>query len=136
MSTTQDRWTVIERVKALGIAEQDAIALRRISLTLHRWFELECGDGNDYASWSIERDEATGKPYRCVYPHTGTRRREAIADREAGAKTRLKAIMARYRRLVPYIQTDPRGCALYLVAKKDVKGLDISSVYNRGIAIY
>lgn len=30
--------------------------LRRAQMTLHRWAELECGDGNDYASWAIERE--------------------------------------------------------------------------------
>lgn len=34
---------------------EDAESLRRISMTLHRWHELECGDGNEHGSWSIER---------------------------------------------------------------------------------
>ena len=32
----------------IGINLEDARALRRISMTLHRWYELECGDGNDH----------------------------------------------------------------------------------------
>lgn len=34
----------------------DAAVLCRAQVTLHRWAELECGDGNDYASWCIERE--------------------------------------------------------------------------------
>lgn len=56
--SARGRWAVIERIKQLGITERDAIALRRIALTLHRWYELECGDGNEYGSWAIERNDA------------------------------------------------------------------------------
>lgn len=60
-----------DQLRALGFTQQEADALRRISMTLHRWFELECGDSNSYASWAIERDEADDKPYmiRHVYAH-------------------------------------------------------------------
>lgn len=50
-------------------------ALRRAELTLHRWSEMKCGDGNDYASWAIERDEKTNKPFWVTYPHNGESRR-------------------------------------------------------------
>lgn len=136
-TTTRERIDVMTRLTNLGIAYDDARALRRISMTLHRWFELECGDGHGH----IERDETTNRPryhrdsHSYIDPHD-PRAWHRIADRETGANKRLKAIMARYRRFTPYIQTDPRGCALYLVAKKDVKGLKIESVYNRGTAVY
>ena len=45
----------INRLQAAGFSYEDACALRRISMTLHRWHELECGDANNYASWSIVR---------------------------------------------------------------------------------
>ena len=45
----------VTRLTAIGIEFQDAVALRRISMTLHRWHELECGDGNNYGSWCITR---------------------------------------------------------------------------------
>ena len=35
-----------DRVLALGINIDHARELRRISMTLHRWYELECGDGS------------------------------------------------------------------------------------------
>lgn len=37
---------------AFVVARDDAKALRRISMTLRRWHELECGDGSGH----IERD--------------------------------------------------------------------------------
>ena len=42
----------------LGFTTDEAASLRRISLTLRRWYERECGD--DYGC--IERDETTGRP--------------------------------------------------------------------------
>lgn len=92
---------------------EDAGTLRRAELTLHRWAELECGDGNDYASWAIERDEATGVSYLVTYPHTGSPSRRRIPDRERGARWRV-ATTCRRLGLDWYHQTDPRGCALYV----------------------
>lgn len=133
----KDTWQMIERVKSLGITESDAFSLRRISMTLHRWFELECGDGNSFASWSIERDETTDKPYMVYYPNNGKSYRHAVADREKGAYKRLAAIMARYPLLMSYVQGDPRGCALYILTVSDIPACtDISSIYNRGVAVY
>lgn len=63
--------------------------------------------------------------------------RTPIADREAGAKRRLARIMARYPHLTAYVQTDPRGCALYILRPDDVPaGEDASSYYSRGVAVY
>lgn len=45
----------LSRLQAAGFDYEDACALRRISMTLRRWHELECGDSNDYASWVITR---------------------------------------------------------------------------------
>lgn len=105
------------RLNAAGIAADfdAAETLRRAQLTLHRWGELECGDGDNYKSWAIERDEATGKPYMVVYPHDGKPRRYRVADREAGAHY--------------FHQTDPRGCALYVAAEPLTE-----SDYTRGVA--
>ena len=133
----KDTWEMLERLKRAGISEEDALSLRRISMTLHRWHELECGDGNDRASWIIERDELTGKPYMVTHPHTGKSRRSPVADRETGAINRLKSIMARYPRLSAYIQTDPRGAALYILPPGAVpEGNDVEAYYSNGIAVY
>jgi hypothetical protein len=141
-ATPKERAEVIARLVKLGISYQDAEALRRISNTLHNWFELECGTGNDRVSRSIERDEnGDGKPFLRVryigYNNQWIDRKSPIADREAGAKRRLAAIMANYRRrLVPYIQGDCRGASLYVLRKADVRGQDINSIYNRGVAVF
>lgn len=140
MSTQKAKFELYSRLQALGFTYEEAVALRRIEMTLRRWAEQECGDSNDYASWCITRDEKTGKPY--IERHTyavrrlsgGTSRypRYPIADREAGALKRLKAIVdARNLRattdneadnfVIPYHQTDPRGCALYLVKRSDLE---------------
>ncbi len=143
----------ISRLQQEGITRDDALALRRISMTLHRWFEMECGDGNDYTSWSIVRGEKRtphpadprnfhhdddGKPFIERHFHRGPPepRYTAIPDRETGARKRLAKIMKRYPELLAYIQTDPWGCALYILRNSDIEpGRDIGSVYNRGIAV-
>lgn len=108
---------------------EDAYTLRRAEMVLHRWAEQECGDGNDYASWAIERDEETGKPFMVTYPHTGKSRRSAIPDRESGALKRVRSVCSRLG-LYFFHQGDPRGCALY-VSNEPLT----DSGYTRGVAI-
>jgi len=127
---------MIDRLVDLGLQREEAFALRRISMTLHRWYEQECGDGNNYASWSIERDEETNKPYRCIYWHDGNNEKYSIADREKGAYKRLAKILANHPKLTSYCQTDPRGASLYILRVEDVEGQDIQQVYTRGVAVY
>ena len=53
----RDTYEMLDRLQSAGIAYNDALAIRRCAMTLHRWSELECGlDGG-----CIERDEETGK---------------------------------------------------------------------------
>lgn len=99
-------------------------------MTLQRWFERECGDGNG----AIERDEATDKPY---WHNANTGRRYPIADMEKGAKARLAAIMAKHAPLRAYLQGDPRGAVLYILRPGDVpEGADENGYYTRGICVY
>lgn len=56
-------------LEKIGVSYEDADKLRLIERTLHRWAELECGDGNEYGSWMIERDEETDKPYFIHHAH-------------------------------------------------------------------
>ena len=143
MSTTaKERYEVLSRLEKAGISYEHANALRRISMTLSRWGELECGDGNEYGSWAIERDESTEVPYMVHHRYMhgqgkDTVHRTRIADREKGALKRLQAIMSKYPDLLAYHQTDPRGCAVYVLRKDDVPvGSSVDSVYNRGVAVY
>lgn len=113
----------------LGIPYDAAHTLRRAEMVLHRWAELECGDSNDYASWAIERDENTGKPYRTFYPHDGKSTRTLIADREAGALRRVQAVCAKHG-LYYYHQGDPRGASLY-IAREPLNDTN----YTRGLTV-
>ena len=128
----------------MGFTASEADRLRRISLTLHRWHELECGTD----SGAIERDDATGKPmWRSAY----TGRAWPVADRERGALKRLGTIIGHRNTRVwaassasavhavalrPYIQHDPRGAALYILRPGDVPPeADPASYYTRGVCV-
>jgi len=120
----------LSRLAAAGISYSDAVDLRRIAMTLHRWHELECGTDNG----CIERDETTGRTY---WLNSYSMTRSPISDRERGALKRLDAIMARYPNLTSYVQGDPRGSSLYILRDGDVPaGADVDAYYNRGIAVY
>jgi hypothetical protein len=128
------KYDCVDALVRAGVARDHAVALRRISMTLHRWHELECGDANGNA---IERDEATGKPYMTYERMSGSRARYLIPDRETGAKRRLAKIMTRYPTLGFYIQGDPRGAALYILRPGDVpEGAEADAYYSRGLAVY
>lgn len=134
--THKERYEITERLIKLGFTYDEAQQIRRIAMTLHRWAELECGDSNNYASWAIERDETTDIPYMVRHPYNGKSYRTRIPDRENGAKRRLEKLL-KGKSLIPYYQSDPRGCALYLLRPGDVPdGEDVSRYYNRGIAVY
>jgi hypothetical protein len=127
-------------LQSLGFTLNEIAALRRISKTLRRWYELDC-------SGLIERgDDGDGPPYMVVIPYaTKTAILTRIPDRENGAKKRLAAIIKRVNvqrdgKVEPlscYIQTDPRGCALYILRPSDVPdGESAASYYTRGVAVY
>ena len=119
-----------DTLRALGFTYDEIEALRRISMTLHRWHERECGDGRG----CIDRDEKTGIPY---WLDSFSNRHTKIPDRETGALKKLALIMSKYPKLASYIQGDPRGAALYILRPGDIpKGADPDSCYNNGIAVY
>lgn len=148
MSTLKRKFELLSKLQSLGFTFEEAQQLRRISMTLSKWAEAECNG-------EIERDEATGKPYRNVGQGIAGAKvyRYPVADREAGALKRLKAIiLARNTRecmpgdtlnlVTPYHQSDPRGCALYLVKASDLpegQGETVESIlsryYTRGLAV-
>lgn len=137
----RNKYDCIAALTSAGIAYDDAVALRRISMTLHRWHELECGTGEGQTTYSVERDgdEPDSRPYMRVQYPTATGyvdRRHPIADRETGARKRLKKIMARYPSLSAYVQGDPRGAALYILRPGDVPaGEDVGAYYSRGLVV-
>jgi len=126
---SRDLYDQQNRLMAIGISREDTEALRRISMTLRRWFEHECGTDNG----CIERDETTNKAY---WLNSISMRRTPIADRETGARKRLARIMAQYPTLIAYVQGDCRGCALYVLTADQLDSKDsIDSIYTRGIAV-
>lgn len=142
MSTQKDKFALFGCLQSLGFTYEESAQLRRIEMTLHRWAELECGDSNDFKSWCISRDEKTGKPVMEVHPHDGKSYTYPIADRERGALKRLARIVAARNarqadsKIIPYHQSDPRGCQLYLVNATDITpATPIDSIYNRGLAV-
>ena len=124
----REKYDAVAVLVHAGITEDDAKALRRISMTLQRWFEHECNG-------AIQRDDETNKPY--WYNANTAKRSHAVSDREGGAMKRLKAIMARYPALSSYVQGDPRGCSLYILRPGDIpEGQHAESYYSRGLAVY
>jgi len=119
----------------LGFTADEAIKLRRISLALRRWYELECG--TDIGS--VERDEETRKTY---WRNANTGKLSPFRDLETGATKRLIEIISARNSRQPirvdyYLQTDPRGAALYILRDQDVpKDKDAAAYYSRGICIY
>lgn len=133
------RTHMFNALQSLGFTFDECEKLRRISMTLRRWHELECGTDNG----CVERDEGTGKAY---WLNATSGKRYPIADRETGALKRLISIISRRNneghevisgKLSTYIQTDPRGAALYILRPGDIpEGQTADSCYSRGICVY
>lgn len=134
----EERAHMYRALQSLGFTYDECEKLRRISMTLRRWHELECGDGNG----CIERagDNGEGAPY-WQNSHNGQSYR--IPDREKGAKKRLLGIINALAtrkgvcNVNAFIQTDPRGAALYILRPGDVPaGQSADAYYTRGICVY
>ncbi len=124
----------------LGFNDQQIKKLRSASRTLQKWFEMECGsdDGcivriSDTAGEPIETYE--GIP--CLLTFEGNKRcYTRIVDKEAAARSIIKSIGEENDQCVFYIQTDPRGAALYAVPKEYLVNRKIEQIYPNGVAIY
>lgn len=138
------RTMLSDALRSLGFTRDECEALIRAQQTLHTWAEHECNG-------AIQRDEKTNVPY---WYNTNTGRKlSRTSDREAGAIKRVNKIIAdrNDRDLQMFVaatesytlkpvswfhQTDPRGCALYILRSGDVPaGEDPSCYYSRGIAV-
>lgn len=133
-----------EVLQSLGFTHEEAEKLRRISMTLRRWHEMECGTDNG----CVERDMG-----RTFWRSSHNDSRYPMRDRETGALKRLAAIIGQRNGrpaivagrlnaapsgpVKPYIQTDPRGAALYIIRPGDVPaGADVDGYYSRGVCVY
>lgn len=148
----------------LGFTREECAQLRRISMTLRRWFEHECNGTIQRGEDGIARGYRVNASY--LDPHD-PRYWYSVPDRETGARKRLAAIMGRVNGhaqwcasvaplsargiaergpcnchkpkapLAAYVQTDPRGAALYILRPGDVpEGGDVSAYYTRGVCVY
>lgn len=136
----------------VGLSRDEAEQLRRISLQFHSWHERQCNEdirvgfyrNGEFHDWDEHRALAAEYGYsRLTYTFfQGSRRGYQIPNRGAGAERRLAALMAPHkRRLCYYVQTDPRGAALYIVSRKQLlrcgkKPADLDSCYTIGTAVY
>ena len=121
-----------------GFTHDETSALLKAERALRKWGELECGTGDGNRSVHIFRDES-GKPFYSVQFYAGGQWRERIQprrDTEKAALAKVDAIMARKTGFRTYHQTDPRGCALYIIRPGDIEaGENVHALYNRGIAL-
>jgi hypothetical protein len=145
MNTKRNKWTKADRIarfyrvfSELGFSFDETETLRRAELTLHRWHELECGDCNAYGtSYCLTRDEETGKPFMEYHFGDGRTSRLSHPDKETGALRRIAEVLKGKENIAGYYQqTDPRGCALYILRKGDIpEGENVECFYSRGIAV-
>lgn len=132
------RQELITRLAALGFSFEEIEKLRRVSMALRKWFEYECGTeagrivrDEDEKPFFVREYRETWKPYAWKTMTT------PIADREKGAIKRLEKILSMYPGFTYYLQTDPRGCALYLLQQGDVpEGKSPAAYYTNGIAVF
>ncbi len=113
---------------ALGLTIDECEQLRRGSMRLSRWAEMECNH-------DVSREDIAGKvTIRYCRDNGDISRPFVIADRETPAIKRCEAI-AKAHGLVFYHQSDPRGCAVYIGRANDLGGVPIDSAYTRLIAV-
>jgi hypothetical protein len=125
----QRRAHQLEACRRLGLSEAEAETLRRASMTLSRWGEMECNH-------DVQRDEATNKVTIRYCRNDGNMSKpQRIADRETPAIKRCEAI-AKARGLVFYHQGDPRGAQVYIGKPEALDGKPIDQVYSRLTCVY
>jgi len=117
MKASEKNWELARRFWARGINQierGDCAILRRAELTLHRWHEQECGiDNGNGGTVVISRGDEDGKPYRSIHGRLGHICTYPVSDLEAGAIRRVEDV-CKSLGLYYYVQTDPRGAALFV----------------------
>jgi hypothetical protein len=128
-----------DRMTNLGFSHAETEALLKAERALTRFAELECGTSDANRSVHVFRDEETGKPFYRVEYRVGNEWKERVQpkrDTEKAALAKVEAIMSGKTGFRAYHQTDPRGCALYIIRPGDIEaGENVHALYNRGIAL-
>ena len=122
-----------ERVSTFDL-RQTANVLRRAERTLHRWHELECGTDAGHIEEAVGPDGNTYHLFRPAGRMTsaGWVQPQARPMRNVyGPAIKRVELICKEHGLHHYVQTDPRGCALYVSDKPMT-----SENYNSGVAIY
>ncbi len=124
-----DRFRMEESLHRLGLSDAEVTSLRRASMRLQRWGEMECNH-------DVQRNETTGE-VTIRYAHDDGRisKPRRIPDRETPALKRCKAI-ADAHGLVFYHQGDPRGAAVYVGTAEMLRGHSVDSNYSNLICVY
>ncbi len=111
--------------------------MRRISMTLRRWHERECDD----SYWCLVRGRMVDGDFEydddAYEKHAGASGRTCytrVPDWERIAHEQLGAIISTIKGdlLSAYIQTDPRGCALYILRPGDAYSPPHYQPWNEG----
>jgi hypothetical protein len=112
-------------LESLGLDWDEAETLRRASMTLRRWGEMEC-------NCDVERIDG-----KVMIRYSSEQRKPVcIRDRETPALARCEAI-AKRRGLVFYHQSDPRGAAVYIGKPESIpEGKALESYYTRLVCVY
>lgn len=121
----QKMWTICPNMTVSEISKLVIIAKK-----LHQLNELICGyDSGDFTVYGYECQE-TGNMYKVIlHNSTGSECKIKIRNSYMTIKDRLNELCKKYG-IYFYVQTDPRGCPLYVSDKP----LDASN-YLDGIAV-
>lgn len=124
-----------DRISTFELLHSGAVRiLRRAERTLHRWHELECGTDAGHIEEAVGPDGNTYHLFRPAGRMTSTGwvqpKGWPMRNTYGPAIKRVEAVCLTTN-LHYYVQTDPRGCALY-VSNKPLTAEN----YSRGVAIY
>lgn len=122
----------------LGITPEDAARLRRISSSLRNSFEFSCCYDESQAAQEkrSRREENLEAKARQIVAEAWA---EANPQPECRQTEILRAASMLPKAPAVYVQTDPRGCALYVVPAETIArfpGQPLDSIYSQGIAVY
>ena len=115
------------RLSRHGMFPEDVFKLIQCSRQMNRW-------GTAHCNGDVQTDEDTGKIYR--YWGVGDKPPQLVSIPDRGKAILARASkIARAHHLYVYHQSDPRGCSLYLLRRKDMKNKD-NIQYTNGVALY
>lgn len=127
---------MIERLKSLGLSEDEARAIRKSAMALASWNLLECGESDGTTSRIIQRDRA-GYPWLISTNQQGESTKTQIYDKEATALKRVFDILAKHPNIGYVHECDPRGPSLYLFDLHVARDIPLDEQCTScGIAVY